>query len=97
MALGLLQLYWAALASFRYLLLLRWAHRVARSPEENLSSSIVGGFNAGEGIAAWRVGAPARRRRTPDLTGRWYPNPSGRMLQFAYPLRRSDHPGSIPR
>ena len=46
---------------------------------------IVGGF---EKIHALPPGGPAPRMSDGhvDLTGRWYPNAAGKMLQFAYPL-----------
>src|SRR6185295_5730745 len=47
--------------------------------------TIVGDF---EKVKVLPAGGPAPRNADghPDLTGRWYPNASGRMLQFAYPL-----------
>src|SRR5678816_3574455 len=49
---------------------------------------IVGGFDK---VKVLQPGGPAPRTADghPDLTGRWYPNPSGRMLQFAYPLEEA--------
>jgi hypothetical protein len=49
---------------------------------------IVGGFDK---VKVLPPGGPAPRTADghPDLTGRWYPNPSGRMLQFAYPLEEA--------
>jgi len=46
---------------------------------------VVGGFDK---IHALPPGGPAPRMADghPDLTGRWYPNAAGKMLQFAYPL-----------
>jgi hypothetical protein len=46
---------------------------------------IVGGF---ENVHPIPTGGPAPRMADGhvDLTGRWYPNAAGRMLQFAYPL-----------
>ena len=46
---------------------------------------IVGGF---ENVHPLPPGGPAPRMSDGhvDLTGRWYPNAAGRMLQFAYPL-----------
>jgi hypothetical protein len=46
---------------------------------------IVGGFQDVHPIPA---GGPVPRRPDghPDLTGRWYPNKGGRMLQVAYPI-----------
>src|SRR5712675_1069063 len=46
---------------------------------------IAGGF---EQVHELPPGGPAPRTADghPDLTGRWYPNSGGRMLQFAYPL-----------
>jgi hypothetical protein len=46
---------------------------------------IVGGF---ENVHAIPQGGPVPRTKDghPDLTGRWYPNKGGRMLQVAYPL-----------
>jgi len=46
---------------------------------------IVGGF---ENVHPLPAGGPAPRMADGhvDLTGRWYPNAAGRMLQFAYPL-----------
>ena len=46
---------------------------------------IVGGF---ENVHPLPPGGPAPRMADGhvDLTGRWYPNAAGRMLQFAYPL-----------
>jgi hypothetical protein len=49
---------------------------------------IVGGFDK---VKVLPPGGPAPRTADghPDLTGRWYPNSSGRMLQFAYPLEEA--------
>ena len=46
---------------------------------------VVGGFDK---IHPLPPGGPTPRMADghPDLTGRWYPNAAGRMLQFAYPL-----------
>ncbi len=46
---------------------------------------IVGGF---QNVHPIPTGGPAPRMSDGhvDLTGRWYPNAAGRMLQFAYPL-----------
>src|SRR5215468_2610826 len=44
------------------------------------SVPIVGGFDK---VKVLPPGGP------PDLSGRWYPNSSGRMLQFAYPLEEA--------
>jgi hypothetical protein len=53
---------------------------------------IVGGF---EQIRALPAGGPTPRMADgrPDLTGRWYPNAAGKMLQVAYPVdkRRDRH------
>ena len=48
-------------------------------------SNIVGGF---QNVHPIPTGGPAPRMSDGhvDLTGRWYPNAAGRMLQFAYPL-----------
>jgi hypothetical protein len=48
-------------------------------------SNIVGGF---QNVHPIPTGGPAPRMADGhvDLTGRWYPNAAGRMLQFAYPL-----------
>jgi hypothetical protein len=52
------------------------------------SVPIVGGFDK---VKVLPPGGPAPRTADghPDLTGRWYPNSSGRMLQFAYPLEEA--------
>src|SRR5678816_3439136 len=49
---------------------------------------IVGGFDK---VKVLPPGGPVPRTPDghPDLTGRWYPNSSGRMLQFAYPLEEA--------
>jgi hypothetical protein len=49
---------------------------------------IVGGF---EKITPLPPGGPAPRMADghPDLTGRWYPNAAGKMLQVAYPVNRA--------
>ena len=46
---------------------------------------VVGGFDQVHPLPA---GGPAPRMADGhvDLTGRWYPNAAGRMLQFAYPV-----------
>ena len=48
-------------------------------------SNIVGGF---QNVHPIPTGGPAPRMADGhvDLTGRWYQNAAGRMLQFAYPL-----------
>src|SRR5438477_6115565 len=49
---------------------------------------IVGGF---EKVKALPPGGPAPRMKDGhvDLTGRWYPNAAGRMLQVAYPVDKA--------
>ena len=49
---------------------------------------IVGGFDK---VKALPPGGPAPRMADGhvDLTGRWYPNKAGRMLQVAYPVDRA--------
>jgi hypothetical protein len=46
---------------------------------------VAGGFDK---VKVLPPGGPAPRMSDGhvDLTGRWYPNPAGRMLQFAYPV-----------
>ncbi len=49
---------------------------------------IVGGFDK---VKALPPGGPAPRMKDGhvDLTGRWYPNAAGRMLQVAYPVDKA--------
>jgi len=57
---------------------------------------IVGNFDTVEPIPP---GGPAPRMPDghPDLTGRWYPNAGGRMLQVAYPVDKSAYDQFDPK
>ena len=57
---------------------------------------IVGNFDA---VKPLPPGGPAPRMADghPDLTGRWYPNAGGRMIQVAYPVDKSAYDQFDPK
>jgi len=69
-------------------LFMMFSHALAQNgpaPAANPPERIVGGF---EHVKALPPGGPAPRMADGhvDLSGRWYPNSSGQMLQGAYPI-----------
>jgi len=79
---------WVAVVALCMLFTLAFARNSAAQEVKTGPVPIVGGF---EHVKPLPPGGPAPRMKDKhvDLTGRWYPNAAGRMLQVAYPVDKA--------